>query len=300
MENYSQLSSKEDQEGVESNGIILCMNEKGRKGALPNIDIVYPYIILSLNLCGSSHSLYDMKEIRTRKNDLTVVLPGHIIRPLEHSEDYAHAWLLFDPSKFKDSELKFNTNDMELLSQSPLCHLTDEQAENLLLLLGAINYIASRSVEELPNKHRLLEQQLSVAYELYMSIRHEQDTEWNKDRMGQIYLTFCNLVVEHYKEERNVNYYAKLLGYDPRYFTKIFRAYNNGTSPLEWIPNYISNQAKRMISEQPNIKIKEVAFELGFPTTANFCRYFLHATGIYPQAYKDSLQSDKEALSPQK
>ncbi len=295
MENYTQLSSKKDQEGIESNGIILCMNEKVGKGAFPNIDLVYPYIILSLNLCGSSHFLYDMKEIRARKNDLTVLLPGHIIRPLEHSEDYTHAWLFFDPSKFKDSELKFNPSDMELLSQSPICHLTDEQAENLLLLLGAINYIASRSVEDLPNKHRLLEQQLSVAYELYMSIRHEQDTEWNKDRMGHIYLTFCNLVVEHYKEERNVNYYAKLLGYDPRYFSKIFRAYNDGTSPLEWIQNYISNQAKRMISEHPEQSIKEVSIQLGFPTTANFCRYFLRATGIYPLAYKDSLQSDKEA-----
>ena len=295
MENYTQLSSKKDQEGIESNGIILCMNEKVGKGAFPNIDLVYPYIILSLNLCGSSHSLYDMKEIRARKNDLTVFLPGHIIRPLEHSEDYTHAWLFFDPSKFKDSEMKFNSNDMELLSQCPICHLTDEQAENLLLLLGVINYIANRSEEELPNKHRLLEQQLSVTYELYMSIRHEQDTEWNKDRMGHIYLTFCNLVVEHYKEERNVNYYAKLLGYDPRYFSKIFRAYNDGTSPLEWIQNYISNQAKRMISEHPEQSIKEVSIQLGFPTTANFCRYFLRATGIYPLAYKDSLQSDKEA-----
>lgn len=287
MENYSQILSKKDQEGVESNGIILCMNEKGRRGALPNIDLMYPYIILSLNLCGSSHILYDMKEIRVQKNDLTVILPGHIIRPLEHSEDYTQAWLLFDPSKFKDSELKFTPSDMELLCQSPICHLTDEQAENLLLLLGVINYIANRSEEELPNKHRLLEQQLSVAYELYMSIRHEQDTEWNKDRMGHIYLTFCNLVVEHYKEERNVNYYAKLLGYDPRYFSKIFREYNEGTSPLEWIQNYVTNQAKRMISEHPEQSIKEVSIQLGFPTTANFCRYFKRATGIYPLAYKD-------------
>jgi AraC-like DNA-binding protein len=32
--------------------------------------------------------------------------------------------------------------------------------------------------------------------------------------------------------------------------------------------------------------VKEVAYQLGFPTTANFCRYFKRATGIYPQAYK--------------
>jgi AraC-like DNA-binding protein len=294
MENYSTLRSLENRENVESNGIILCMKQEGI-AVPPGIDMMYPYIILSLNLSGTSHCLYDMKDIRAQKNDLTFFLPGHIIRHLEPSEDYTQAWLLFDPSKFKDSELKFNPSDMELLSQSPICHLTDEQAENLLLLLGAINYIASRSEEELPNKHRLLEQQLSVAYELYMSIRHEQDTEWNKDRMGHIYLTFCNLVVEHHKEERNVNYYAKLLGYDPRYFSKIFRAYNDGTSPLEWIQNYVTNQAKRMISEHPEQSIKEVSIQLGFPTTANFCRYFKRATGIYPLAYKEALSTSEDA-----
>ena len=26
-------------------------------------------------------------------------------------------------------------------------------------------------------------------------------------------------------------------------------------------------------------------------TTANFCRYFLRATGIYPQAYKDAIST---------
>ena len=29
----------------------------------------------------------------------------------------------------------------------------------------------------------------------------------------KLYLQFCDLVVAHYKEERNVNYYAELLGF---------------------------------------------------------------------------------------
>ena len=53
---------------------ILNMREKGRSAA-QNVDIMYPYIILSLNLRGNSHSLYDMKDIRASKNDLTVFLP---------------------------------------------------------------------------------------------------------------------------------------------------------------------------------------------------------------------------------
>lgn len=286
MEQYSTFAHQQHKEEVEANGIILCMNQKGRD-ASPNVDLMYPYIILTLNLGGTSHSLYDMKDILAKKNDLTVFLPGHIIRPLDYSEDYRHAWLLFDPSKFANSELKFNINDLETLYQAPLCHLSDEQANILYNMLGVINYIATQTEKELPNKHQLLEKQLSLAYELYISIRHEQDAEWKKNRMGQIHLQFCNLVVSHYKEERNVNFYAKKLGYDPRYFSRIFRAYNQGLSPLEWIQQYVVTQAKRIMDEHPGQTVKETAFQLGFPTTANFCRYFKRASGIYPQAYKD-------------
>ncbi len=286
MEQYSTFAHQQHKEEVEANGIILCMNQKGRDVS-PNVDLMYPYIILSLNLSGTSHSLYDMKDIRANKNDLTVFLPGHIIRPLDHSEDYRHAWLLFDPRKFANSEFKFNSSDLETLYQAPLCHLSDEQANILYNILGVINYIATQTEKELPNKHQLLEKQLSLAYELYISIRHEQDAEWKKNRMGQIHLQFCNLVVSHYKEDRNVNFYAKKLGYDPRYFSRIFRAYNQGLSPLEWIQQYVVTKAKRVMDEHPGQTVKETAFQLGFPTTANFCRYFKRASGIYPQAYKD-------------
>jgi AraC-like DNA-binding protein len=37
----------------------------------------------------------------------------------------------------------------------------------------------------------------------------------------------------------------------------------------------------------PKQTVKDTAFQLGFPTTANFCRYFKRATGIYPQEYKE-------------
>lgn len=287
MKNYTPLRAG-DQKGLESTGVILCLFQKGRSEP-PGVDLTYPYIILSLNLGGTSHCLYDMKDIRAKKNDLSIFLPGHIIRPLEHSKDYTQAWLLFDPSKFTDSELQFNKRDLEYLHQAPLCHLTDEQAANLLSIARVIEYIVSRTEEELSNKHRLLEAQLTLAYELYISIRHKQDQEWENDRMGNLYMRFCDLVVAHYKEEKNVNYYAEQLGYDARYFSKIFRSYSNGTSPLAWIQQYVVTQAKRIMNTYPKQTIKETAFQLGFSNTASFCRYFKRATGIYPQAYKKSI-----------
>lgn len=290
MEKFSSLRHREHIQKMNTDGLLFAF-EGNTLGGYKGVDLMYPYIILSLCLQGNASSLYDMQEIRIEKNDLTVVLPGHLLRPLDYSEDFSQAWMIFDPAKFTDSELKFNNSDLEHINQAPHCHLTDEQAKSLMNILGVVSYIVSRSENELPHRHHLLELQLTLAYNLYISIRREYDKKWASDRMAQLHLQFCNLVVAHYKEERNVNYYAEVLGYDPRYFSRIFRAYNKGMSPLEWIQQYIATQAKRLMSEHPNQTVKETAYQLGFPTTANFCRYFKRATGIYPKAFKELSRS---------
>lgn len=288
MEKITSLQRAENLQKIVSNGVLLKLEDKGF-GETGGKDLVYPYIVMTLCLNGSARAFYDMKEIRQEKNTLSLIMPGHLLQPIEYSEDFRHAWLLFDPMKFVDSELKFNLKDVELFEQAPVIQLTDEQVANLMSIVKVIDYIASRTEEELPNKHRLLEAQLTLAYELYTALRRNYDANWEKDRVGNVYLKFCDLVAKYYKQERNVNFYANQLGYDQRYFSKIFRAYNNGTSPLEWIQNYVCMQAKRLINDNPNIAIKTIALDLGFPTTANFCRYFKRATGIYPQAYKETL-----------
>ena len=49
----------------------------------------------------------------------------------------------------------------------------------------------------------------------------------------------------------------------------------------------MATQAKRIMDAHPQQTVKETAYQLGFPTTANFCRYFKRATGINPQEYKE-------------
>lgn len=133
----------------------------------------------------------------------------------------------------------------------------------------------------------MLLSQLSIGYEFISYYRREQDEQWKSGRSSALYEQFCDLVVAHYKENRNVNYYAGLLGYEGRYFSKLFRQLSHGISPLEWIQHYVIMRAKSIMDENPEQTVKETAFQLGFPTTANFCRYFKRVTGIYPQAYKN-------------
>ena len=56
-----------------------------------HLDMSFPFVIMTLCLSGTARALYDQREMTNRKNDLALLLPGHVMRPLECSEDYTYA-----------------------------------------------------------------------------------------------------------------------------------------------------------------------------------------------------------------
>ena len=107
MEKYSSLSKPEHIRQINTDGVLFAFRGNNLAG-YKNTDLMYPYIILSLCLLGNARAYYDMKEILVEPNDLVVIMPGHLLRPLDYSEDFSQALLVFDPSQFMDSVLKFN------------------------------------------------------------------------------------------------------------------------------------------------------------------------------------------------
>lgn len=266
-----------------SSGVIYNLHEKGLKYFYDK-DLKYPYVIVSLCLKGSVRWIYDSKEYKQEKNTLSLILPGHTVNVLRHSKDYTQAWMAFDPVKFINYELHLNNINKELFEQTPVIQLTNEEADKLLHLAHVISDIAAWDENELPNKHQLLDSQLTLAHELYIAIRRKRDCSWHDK--NDLFKNFCDLVATHYKEEKNVNFYARQLGYDARYFSKVIGKLSGGIAPLEWIGNYVALQTKKYINAYPRAKIREVAENMGFHSTAHLCRYFKRVTGIYPQEYK--------------
>lgn len=286
MANYTRLNVERAQL-IEEKGMLCGKDQHGfpRTG----MDVIYPFFILSLCTKGSSRALYDMQEVTHSKNELAFVLPGHILRPISNTDDFTFTWLIVSPEMLlKDNLLPLSGKTMDIYEKAPICHLTDEQVQRLLTILDQLVYINSYSEEQLQDRHQMLIHLMTVGHKLLLMYRHDQDKEWSSSPHTLLFQRFVQLVVTHYKEERNVNWYAKQLGYEPRYFSKLFRVASNGVPPLEWIEQYIVSQAKQMMKANPQLPIKEVAYQLGFSDVPNFYRYFKRATGIYPQAYRSS------------
>lgn len=271
-------------QSVEQNGV--CVEKEIHGFPMIGVDIVLPHVTLLLCLRGSARVLIDMQEYAVEKNDYGVLMPGHVLRRITCSDDFTNARVIISADIISELKTHAFSHDAEKFNYAPKCHLTDVQAKRMMALIELLEAIASHDAKDLQLRRQILLSHLAVGYEFVNYYRREQDREWSKSRSAKLYTQFCDLVVEHYRENLNVNYYAGLLDYDARYFSKVFRQFSNGLSPLEWIQQYVATQAKLIMDTHPKQTVKETAYQLGFPTTANFCRYFKRATGIYPQEYK--------------
>ena len=271
-------------QSVEQNGV--CVEKEVHSSLKSSMDIVFPHVMILMCLRGRARVRFDMQELSIEKNDFGILLPGHVLRRIACSEDYTYARVCISAEMVNELRAHAFSHDYNKFNYAPKCHLTDVQAQRVMALVELLEAIASHDTNDLQLRRQMLLSQLALGYEFINYYRREQDREWAESRSATLYTQFCELVVEHYRENRNVNYYANLMNYDPRYFSKVFRQFSNGLSPLEWIQQYVATQAKRIMDAHPKQTVKETAYQLGFPTTANFCRYFKRATGINPQEYK--------------
>ena len=258
-----------------------------------NEDFVFPHVVLTLILSGSARAMYDMRVITHHKNDLTIILPGHIMHPLDCTDDFTYALLFVSPKMFDDLRFHIFSHDHEKFNYAPICSLTDEQAAHLLTMLDQLDIIANHTDKELPHRYQTLLAQLAVAYEFLNYYRRDQDRQWAENRQTDIFNGFCDLVVKHYRESREVKYYADLLNLTPKHLSKVICTATNGLSPVKWIEQYVTAQAKHLIEARATQTLQETAYMLGFTEPTSFYRYFKRVTGMTAKQYRDSRSNKK-------
>ena len=272
-------------EDIEQSGVVIV--REMQRFFDNDEDFVFPHIILTLILSGSARAMYDMREITHHKNDLTIIMPGHIMHPIDCTDDFTYALFFISPKMFDDLRFHTFSHDYEKFNYAPVCSLTDEQAKQLLTIVDQLITIANHTDEELPHRYQALLAQLAVGYEFLNYYRREQDKQWAENRHTELFNRFCDLVVKHYRESREIKYYADLLNLTPKYLSKVIRAAAD-ISPVEWIEQYVTAQAKRLIEARATPTLQETAYLLGFSEPTSFYRYFKRVTGMTAKQYRDS------------
>ena len=270
---------------VEEKGVQV--NRETQGFPVKGVNMVFPYITMSLCLRGSGRAKYDMEEMTQHKNDLGIILPGHLMHPIDCTDDYSYIAMYISEELFNDLAVCIFSHDYEKFNTSPLCHLTDEQAQRIQSLMLVLEDISSHRFEDLTHRRQMLVYQLAIMYEFVNHYRKEQDRLLKTSRHKTQYTQFCKLVVAHYREEKELLFYAKEMGVSLKQLNKIVHEVTHDMTPREWIEHYVVTQAKRLIEAKPEASLKQTAYALGFSEPSSFYRYFKRATGITPNEYKE-------------
>ncbi|MBJ2183582.1 MAG: AraC family transcriptional regulator [Muribaculaceae bacterium] len=183
----------------------------------------------------------------------------------------------------KALEAVSHTQRLTQIRANPCFSLTAEQFARVLRM---VELVRSRRTEASVFADRIV---LALTQTLMFEIMdayvsHTPAEAQQPSRADTVFMRFLSELSTHFREQREVSFYASRLNLTPRYFATIIRE-KSGMSPGGWIARFVIAEAKTLLSN-PDTSIKEVACALHFPNQSFFGRYFRQNTGMSPGEYR--------------
>jgi AraC-like DNA-binding protein len=244
-------------------------------------------VYIGLCLDGWIEMEVNLSKHTTRKNEIIMIFPNHFVFHHEMSPDFN--FILFSISSDFFKEL---SND---LRKYPLYFLFKQRFPSVLLNQAEMDQILEyyhlmwRIAEDDQNeyrkdiiKHLLTSFTMSIHRYGSQQCIEKSVPKTRKDEMIEV---FFSLIFEHYKEARDVLFYADKLCVSPKYLSTVLRK-RVGKTPKECIDHYVILESRILL--ESNSTIQEVSQQLNFPNQSFFCKYFKKHTGMSPLSYKQT------------
>ena len=271
-------------------------------------DPFYPNrIISSMDECGvflctnGEVQVTLEKEIhRIRRGDMYIYMPSLPIRLLYKSEDAEGLLVVLDVDFMLPVVQRVaNAENLLHVRRYPFFSLTEE---NFGYVRSMLEKLWERIYEEDKDRKGFLQQRLQVeliksmaqtiTYEvlsIYFSKLPIQPMVQTKKDL--IFHQFLLSLFRHFRQEREVAFYAELQHLSPRYFSSIIKE-KSGNNALQWIVQMVITEAKLLL-ETSDLSIKEISVQLNFPTQSFFGKYFKQYTGISPKEFRENVLKER-------
>ena len=94
---------------------------------------------------------------------------------------------------------------------------------------------------------------------------------------------------EHYSEPIMLIDLSEEFNLTPKYCSEVFNRFS-GDNFKNYLNRYRINMAQKIITEDPDVRIAELASRVGFSSSNTFIRVFDRYMGVTPKQYADSVK----------
>lgn len=243
---------------------------------------------LTVALCleGEGELSIREKKFKFKKNSLLLLNPNQ----------YVHSLKVVSPSRslvigcnvdMIQSIIPKLTGLLSLMIHNPfesVTELTDEQAESIQEYMRVVG--KKLEAPDTPIKRIKICSLMQVLLCEIIEMHYVTSDGLPKvqTRKEEIFGKFVSEVMQNFKRERSVSFYAQQLCVTPKHLSAVVKEITTHTAG-ELIDHYVIMEAKMMLAET-TLTIQEVANELNFANQSFFGKYFKHLTGYSPSEFR--------------
>lgn len=250
---------------------------------LPNRPYRSPLVVAVYCQRGNGCGRINAKTYNLEPGGFFIILPGQITEMVDISEDFRAIYVLMSEHFTESLSIGNTFNLRNIVIENPYSLLEDRAQQALEgYLTMCMNIIP---IEEHPHRLEVL-RLITRAFFLGMGyFLHDQHQNHNmQTRQTDITSEFIRLVEANYRQHRNLAFYADSLGLTAKYLSTVVKT-SSGKSAVEWIEKYVTLDAITQLTSTEHT-IKQIAYNLNFPTQSFFGKYFARVVGVSPQAYR--------------
>ena len=242
-----------------------------------------PDYVICIGHRGNMQMTYDDMPDHSSKQTVAVVFPNHTLRMVSKSDDYLATLVVVDASMLDDPLLRIIGQMRYRYEPHPWVELNHREYSVIMHLVGVMRETANIDI---PNRQHFMMSQLEFFMRLlsyYRSIKLGETADEKR-----ISNQFHNNLAQHYREHRDVGFYAEKACLSPKHFSNVIRQ-ETGHTAAWWIHSHVVAEAKALLQLRRDLTVQAVADQMGFPDQASFSRFFKRETGLSPTAYRLSM-----------
>lgn len=237
---------------------------------------------------GSAEGSVNLKPYRMEKNTFLIVLSSHIMESYRVDEDFKGSYIFMSDSFLSRLDIGDSYSFYESVDKDPLMQFDDRTASAIKSYVDMARAICQMK-DSNPNTGEAL-RLLTKLFFLMMGwfIHPNAVAKETEARHSDVMNEFLSMVKGHYREHRDVEYYADKMNMSAKYMSTLVKK-ASGKTALQWIEDYVILDAKAQLSSTMN-SVQQITYDLNFPSQSFFGRYFKRAVGMSPSEYRRSVR----------
>lgn len=246
----------------------------------------FNFFVVIHKIAGTLRMKIDMVDYFLDRDEqyMIRISPGQIVSVEERSDDIELNVMLMSQT-FIESLIVYMGQDISIkgMMSDPIRCFTNNERFTMDYILKAIREIIDDDAN--PYRHKVLEHIIMAVFYGSQQTRMAMMEDVKPRTNGELLtVKFLQEVKQHFREERQLGFYAERLCITPRYLSRVVKD-TTGSSAAEWIERYVVLEARALL-KSTNMTIQQVSDMLNFPSQTFFGKYFKRRMGISPKEYR--------------